>query len=222
MIQIITNVENGFWYTVKMLFTNPAAVIKGYLNGNTAKYYHPVRYLVIWMAVSAFLMLTSGVYDNQQDSLQDFMHVPKDDDAVARQKMIKEELKKYLNFIPLIIVPFISLASFWLYRKKQLNYAEHLIANAFIYGQLAIIGLLTTSIMSFYPKMILWAMPISLTTTALYLAYTHRNLFDIKTPIAIAKGFLITICGFLFFFISIIYFLFIGGITYVVITKVFL
>ena len=62
LLKIITNVEKGFWYTTKTLFSAPGAVVRDYWRGKTIKYYHPIRYLFIWATLSILLSLWFGVF----------------------------------------------------------------------------------------------------------------------------------------------------------------
>ena len=57
---VVTNVEQGFWYTTKTLFLNPALIITDYIKGKTKPYYNPLRYLIIWAVLSITFIYLGG------------------------------------------------------------------------------------------------------------------------------------------------------------------
>lgn len=141
LFAIITNVEKGFWYTARMLFIAPATVVCDYIAGKTIRYYHPFRYLFWWVTISVAINLSLGLYDRQQTEIQSYIGASEDQKAFKLQQDLQQEVKKYLTFIPVLLVPFASISSYLLFKKKGYNYAEHLVLNAYVQGQMAMIGI---------------------------------------------------------------------------------
>jgi DNA-directed RNA polymerase subunit RPC12/RpoP len=79
LIRIITNVERGFWFTLKQMFVAPATVISNYLNGKTKPYYHPFRYIFIWASIAVVIGLYFHFYDNSQDNFNDLLGINQSD-----------------------------------------------------------------------------------------------------------------------------------------------
>lgn len=52
-------VDRGLWHTVKDLTLRPGATIRRYLNGETKKYYSPIKYLLVVATLYYFLFLIS-------------------------------------------------------------------------------------------------------------------------------------------------------------------
>ncbi len=196
LFAIITNVEKGFWHTAGQLFQAPGDMISGYLTGKTARYYHPLRYLVIWVTFSVALNLSLGLYDRQQQEMKSIINTPTTESSEAAQQQIQNEVKKYLNIIPLAMVPFLSLMSYLFFIKKGWNYAEHLVLNAYTQGQMAMIGLpimLVSSVIWNTGIMFSIAMLISI----LYGAYVFKTFFKVGILQAIIKNILVHLFGYL-------------------------
>lgn len=177
----VINVEKGFWFTLKELFTRPDQVIVSYLGGATKKYYNPFRYYFIIIAVSAVLQVWLGTFDMQQTDLRKTLSPDISEEQLQTQLAIIEFMKKFLNFIPLIILPFIARFFKWMFRKQDWNYAEHLIGATFIYAQTTIIGIFAICAFYFFPEYISLALPFSFLISALYFAWAYGKIFKMNS-----------------------------------------
>jgi hypothetical protein len=190
LFNIITNVDRGFLHTAKMLLVAPGEMIRNYLQGQTRRYYPPLRYVVLLVAISVAINLWFGVFDQQQSEISSMMgEQPKVNEEVQRvQQQFNEGLKKYLNVIPLVLIPIISLFSYLFFRKKGWNYAEHLVLNAYLQGQLALIGLpfiITGVAVSMH--FAVQAMYAILIIGIFYAAYVYKNFFRVNMLQAFLK-----------------------------------
>ncbi len=196
----LTNLEKGFWYTFKMLFVNPGEVIRNFINGQTVRYYSPLRYLLLWIALSVGLSLSTGLYDRQQEKVQDITAYSDKPEVAEKQRQLQQqvnaEMRKYLNFMPLLILPFMALASYWVFRKRGQNYAEHLVLNAYVYGHTTAIGilplLLILAVPSLFPYLMLKVFLISI----IYYAYVYQSFYSTSLVKASFKAILTTIIGY--------------------------
>ncbi|MCB0594806.1 MAG: DUF3667 domain-containing protein [Lewinellaceae bacterium] len=222
-IEALTNVEEGFWYTMRALLTKPGIVAREYLEGKRKPYYHPVRYLLILITVVTLITLASGVYDLQQNEIlhlqNDALGLQPDESTVANQQKIQEEVKKYLNLVALLTLPFVSLVAFWLFRKRAYNYAEHLVMIAFWSAELAVIGLPIQLMFLFFPGIIIYAFPVSILVSSVYYGIGYRQIFDIGYGQAFTRGLLANVLGFFLMFIAIMAVTAIGVAIFVVIFK---
>lgn len=196
LISMITNVDNGFWFTMKELFIRPAEVIDSYLSGATRRYYNPFRYYFIIIAIGALLQLSLGLFDLQQAEIRKTLNPNMSEEALQQQLAIMEYVKKFLNIIPLFILPFIALAFKWLFRKRKWNFAEHLISTTFIYGQTSILGLIPLLVFYFVPQYIGWGFPLSILLSTLYFTYTYQKAFQLSVWSAFIRSLLAIIIGF--------------------------
>lgn len=190
LFNIITNVDRGFLYTIKMLLVAPGEMIRNYLNGQTLRYYHPLRYLIFTIAISVALMLSLGVFDRQQSDIQSMMGTQQSEEVAATQQKMNEEVKKYLNFLPLIMIPFLALFSYLFFRKQPWNYAENLVLHAYTQGQMAIIGTPVIVLSALFPAysstLILFPM---MGIGILYGTYVFRQFFQVPVFQALVKYF---------------------------------
>ncbi len=195
----ITNVDRGFLFTLRKLFSGPEEVVLGYLGGRTRPYYPPLRYLVFMMAISVLLQLSFGIYDSQQKGFQNALGGNLDEKTVAMQSAVQEEVKKYLNLVVLLVIPFFALVSHWMYRKKGLNYAEHGVMNAYLFGQNALIGLPIMIPAAIFPSVIPYIPLIGFLFGAVYYTYATSRIMKVSLLIAFLKYLVIAIGGFFLF-----------------------
>ena len=179
-IAIITNVESGFWRTVVDLFKQPAQVINDYINGKTKPYYHPLRYIIILTTLSALFNIYFGVFDATQTDMQHLFNPNATDEEIARQHKVNEYIKQYLNIIPILMIPFISIVSYRLFKKHQLNYAEHLVANTYMGAQLNFIGFPFLVLYAVFPEYTTFSIPLAALTSSLFYAYVYQGLFKVS------------------------------------------
>ncbi|MDX1939802.1 MAG: DUF3667 domain-containing protein [Saprospiraceae bacterium] len=198
LFNIITNVDRGFLYTAKMLFIAPGQAIRNYLSGQTRRYYHPLRYIIILVAISVAVNLSLGLYDKQQSDIQSMVGRPDNQEVIQVQQQFNEIVKKYLNIIPLLLIPMLSFFSYLFFRKKGWNYAEHLVLNAYQQGQLAFIGIPFMLIGSLMPEhLALQVMYFIIPFGILYATYVYRQFFQVGWLQAFIKYVLIFIISYI-------------------------
>ncbi|MEZ5056514.1 MAG: DUF3667 domain-containing protein [Saprospiraceae bacterium] len=64
-VNVVTNIEKGFWYTTHMLFKNPGELARNFLSGATVRIFNPFRFLIIWMSVMVFLNLSLNILEKR-------------------------------------------------------------------------------------------------------------------------------------------------------------
>lgn len=197
LLSMITNIDKGFWFTMKELFLRPAQVIQNYLSGATIRYYDPIRYYFIIIAVSALLQLSLGTFDLQQADLRDTLNPNMTEQQLQAQLKMVEYMKRFLNFIPLLVLPFIALCFKWAFRKQAWNYAEHLIGTTYIYAQTSIIGIFLIVELYFIPQFTSSIVPISMLISAAYFAYVYQHTFNKSYAKAFFLSLLAILGGFL-------------------------
>ena len=113
------NLERGLFYTIIELVKQPEVVIKDYLDGDRYSYMNPFRFLLVAasfyaIVVSVFGFSVEGIIEMEDGTPMDLGFI-----------------KEYSNLILLINVPLVALGSWLAFRRAKLNYAEHLVINAF-------------------------------------------------------------------------------------------
>lgn len=201
----LTNLEKGFWYTFKMLLLNPGVVVRHFIQGNTVRYYSPLRYLLLWITISVGLSLFTGLYDQQQAAMQEMTGYSQKNEVAEKQREVQQqiqaEVRKYLTVLPLLILPFMGLASYWMFRRRGQNYAEHLVLNAFAYGQTTAIGIPLMLLVLVFPVLLPYLFFKIILLSVAYYAYLYRSFFRIRIGGAIVKAFFTNLLAYFFAFL---------------------
>ena len=140
LIHGIWNVDNGFFFTIKELFTRPGHSIREFINGKRVRYFSFITLLVIILGISHFV----GEYS--QVKLSDLMP----ESSKESMNVIEVFTKKHPKITLLLTIPFYSIFSFLWFRKPKLNLTEHFVLNSYKTVVESIIGLIFTIITVFY------------------------------------------------------------------------
>jgi len=196
------NIERGFIHTLFGLFNNPGRIINDYLNGKTKSYFNPLNYILIVGGIYAFLVLSLNILDSSIASTNQILqneNMQASPEAIELQKHWVETVKKYVNFIPLLMIPFASLFSKWFYHKRKLFYGEHLILNTFIFAQSILISVVVAPLVLVIPGMLEIYPLINFSLTLLYFTYALFSIFKKSILNAFSGAVVIYMGGFVFF-----------------------
>jgi len=211
------SVEKGFFYSLIMLFIRPGILINDYLKGKTRIYINPLKYLLIVGGIFAFVMIKTDILDisyktgneiiyNSTEELQkEYKELQHKDQELKMQQNILSYLKKYVNIVPLFIIPFYSLVGLWFYRSRKLFYGEFLIIFSYTVAQTFLISVLIlvplvlifTELKQFFPL-------ISLISAIIYISYLLFKTFDQSLILSAIKGVLVYTLGTILFWIALI------------------
>lgn len=143
-ILAVFNFEKGMSFTIKNLLLTPGKTLTNYLfTAERTKHIKPMSFLILMVTIATFLTLQLIKSSNPDamsgNEINDVMAgnsvnlgdgVPqKLNDAV---EIFNTLIKQYYHIFQLLKIPFFALVTFWIFRKKQYNYAEHLIINSYI------------------------------------------------------------------------------------------
>lgn len=142
----LTNLEVGFIKTFFDFLRRPGQMTDNYLNGATRNYMKPFRYTFIWATIATVILIYSGVYDLQQESVLEFMtsngFQHEDNVASSAQNEIQALSKKFMSFLMLAAIPFNAFGTWIMFQASKLNYqgervnyryADHLIINTHLH-----------------------------------------------------------------------------------------
>ena len=123
------------------LFKNPGKVAREYiLEGKRKRYFTPFQYILLIGAAAAIVVVNSHYMENAVRAM--YMG---GGGVSTRQAAMMQQISylqgKYYNILILLQLPFLSLSTFWLYKKYRYNYAEHLTLNTFVTAQTTLIGM---------------------------------------------------------------------------------
>ncbi|MEO1214563.1 MAG: DUF3667 domain-containing protein [Bacteroidota bacterium] len=172
----VFQLDRGFFFTVKELFTRPGHSIREFISGKRKYFYKPIAYLLItttFYILSTFLMGTNTL---MVDLLIGFKSGMEASDSSQGQGMVDWVIRNqtYLTFL---VLPLFSLASYLTFARSGYNYVEHLVLNLYITGQQMIIYLI---FVFFIVEENVWmATPIILAIT--YNIWTYLQFFKEKS-----------------------------------------
>lgn len=141
ILSAITNVERGLWFTLNGLLRRPATVIQEYVNGRTRPYYHPLRLAFLLGTISIVLMFAFFDFEAAQASFAEQLNPNISEEQKELQLKANRAIRPFMNFLPLLLIPFFAIGTWWFHRKKQFNYAEHLVLNAYLYSLMTLVNL---------------------------------------------------------------------------------
>ena len=169
VINVIFNVEKGFLYTIKELTVNPGLVISNYLSGvGRYRYYNPFRYAFVVVTVSTLLFSWAGYFDDVTAANTN----PNPETSFVDTDVVKD----YSNLLVLPLIPFCSLATWLLFRRK--NLAEHLVINFFIFGHVSLFGFPQILLYLIVPESTQYLPAFSVVLLLTYLTIVYRKLYS--------------------------------------------
>ncbi|MBN1821317.1 MAG: DUF3667 domain-containing protein [Prolixibacteraceae bacterium] len=198
------NLEKGILYTLKMLFVNPGKVIHDYLSGSTKRYVNPLNYLLIIAGINAFLVLYLNILDNSvemSNNLLNYQGTENYQETMELQQRFIEVIKKYVNFMPLLMIPFASLVSKWYYYSGKLYYGEHLIIMTYLFGQSLIIGSFLSLSVLIFPDFIKIFPFVNISITLIYFVYALKRIYKRSVVSAIFGSIFIYVFGLILFMV---------------------
>jgi hypothetical protein len=200
-VEVITNVEKGFWYTTIMLFKNPGQVAREVLSGATVRYFNPFRFLVIWMTITAFINLSTNLLERAIEASNIFFEKSGDEALSIQPEMLEQAntLMEYMPLLTLFFIPFLGIVSYWLFRKEGYNFAEHMVALTYFYSAFSILNLAWYILYFVYPVSIIFSQALSGVVGIIYLIIAYKSWFGLKAWPAIWKGTMVFGWGNLFF-----------------------
>ena len=161
------NWDKGFMYTVKSLALRPGSAIRDYLLTDRSRYFNPVRFLLLTVAIATFLMVEGEFFDQALSNINEYN--AGDQKSMAQRQTRFAIYNEYQNVFQPFGVPVFALFSWLFFGGSGYNYAEHLVANAFLSGEVAVVSILTLPVVYYYTE---WY-PVLFLTSSLYFVWGY-------------------------------------------------
>jgi hypothetical protein len=145
-----THTDKGFLLTLKQLLHRPGHVAKEYIEGRRKKYFNPLSFLVITVAVSAVVSYKSGYFESfstrrpqsttqQQTEKQRVEDKPVVKKELSEANQIKMEVYRTIindgKIIGLVLItPLMAILSWIFFRKPKHSIAEHFVLQSYLFG----------------------------------------------------------------------------------------
>lgn len=150
----VTHTDKGILLLIKEMFVRPGHVAREYVEGKRKKYFNPITFLLILMAVQVYAVKKTDFYGKFTRQVQKVYA-----EMMAAQPNGKKGVEKFNSqiekadkqasmatdnnkLLTVVFIPFLSLLTWLLFMKSGLNYAENLVLNVLINGQMIVFFLL--------------------------------------------------------------------------------
>lgn len=198
--------ERGASLTFKELLINPGQFLRNYLSGKRVNHITPIGYVLLVGTISTLLYTYFG--DEIMNNMPFSEELTKDEGKVISTKDVVKYVSEHQVLSTLITIPLAAIISFRVYKKVGYNYAEHLVANAFLLSQQSMIMAL------FIPLLLITKVKlitiIMMVVSYIYLAWGYHQLFQVRVIWkSILKSMTTVILGYLFL---ILFSAFVGGV----------
>ena len=138
----VFQVNRGFLFTIKELFTRPGHSIREFLDGKRRQHYKPLAFVVLASTLYVISTYMIGGNTYLSDVISGITIGMNDDGNELSATNFLNWLANNPTYATLLLLPFFSLASYVAFVKSKRNYVEHLILNFYITGQQMVIYLI--------------------------------------------------------------------------------
>lgn len=167
-IRTFAEADRGFFYNVKNLTIAPKKTIIGYIEGKRANIYPPLSYAAIMIALFVLVDINFSItpFEVNQEGMEGNpgFNVGKEYGSFLRDNL------RYLWYLNIF---FFAIPTYLLFQTY--NFAEHVVINAFIFGQAALFAIILYPILP-WPVIV---NPIGYGTILLLYALTFRDSRDL-------------------------------------------
>lgn len=207
----VTHTDKGIIFLMKELLRRPGKVASEYVGGKRKKYFNPITFLLIMIAVQLFVSKKTDFFSEFTRSIKTWTQqiATKSRNPEAQLKMIEDQNKKTEKqvtgaldnnkLLTFLFIPFLSILTWLFFKKSGYNYAESLILNILVNGELSLIFLIF-AILPFlvWPSLVVvWLFLYSLVSW-IYTLIAYKQFFKQKWFITIVKGLTIQILYMIF------------------------
>ena len=180
LLHSFTHADKGFFHLLIQLFIRPGIVAKEYiLEGKRKRYFMPFQYILIIGTLGAFVAVNSHYFSNTM-SMIDKLNGPTSERQLKFIISFGGLISKYYNILILCQLPFFAFASYLIFKKYKLNYAEHLTFQTFISAQSTIISMLIMLIILLLKQSSIFLVPIVSAISFSYQIFAIKQFFNEK------------------------------------------
>lgn len=135
----VFQINKGLLFTIREFSLRPGQSIYNYLNGKRKPYFKPIAYV---FTLSTLYFLVSRIFGSEtiiNGFAAGWAEGATNEDIKKKGVLIIDWFGSNYGYTTLLLLPVFSFASYIGFRKFKLNYLEHIVINAYITGQQAII-----------------------------------------------------------------------------------
>ncbi|WP_295121207.1 DUF3667 domain-containing protein [uncultured Chitinophaga sp.] len=185
---VLTHADKGILFLAKEMVYKPGVVAAEYIAGQRKKYFNPLSFLVIISAIFALVALNSGYFEAMSagPSRTSYGKMPPIYAQYMKESMyIVVHHGKMISII--LIVPILTFLSWLFFKKKGYNFAENLVLQALIVGQIHL-----SMILLFIPAYLLFGAArlnnnVFQATFFVYMIVAYRQFFKNSILVTVLK-----------------------------------
>ncbi len=200
-----THADKGILFLIKEMALRPGLVLKEYIiEGKRKKYFNPFTFLLIILGFTVVInsYLHPFTQEMKPEMTEAIKKLPPEKQRTAlkiaeKSRIVNEFFEKKSNWVTLLSTPVISFVFWFMFRRRGLNYAEHLVAYVLMIGFLMLFTTITlTPLMSLTKGTIYhyWIVVCNLIFQLLYFAWGYKGFLDLQTK---KELFHVALAGFL-------------------------
>lgn len=197
----VTHTDKGILLLIKELFVRPGVVAREYAEGKRKKYFNPLTFILIMMAIQVFATKQTdfyGKFTRQMQQLYERIEKSSPNATKRKEKFNQqvEEADKRMTFandnnkiINFIFIPFLSLLTWLFFKRSGYNYAENLILNVLIGGQMVILFLVICIVpVMLKTSLVIIALYLFILVSFIYTLFAYKQFYRQKWGWVILKG----------------------------------
>jgi hypothetical protein len=170
----LTNVNQGFLYTIQALWRRPGKAVREYAAGRRVNYYPPHKYVLLIGAAATFFAARYQFFSTRYA----FMGEQAVTDTLPAGFLAYADT--YTTVINVVTIPVFALFSWWLLSKNAWNYAENMVLNSYITAQQLLLFVCMAPLFEihFFPHQFL--LPFYILLTLLYNVWVYVQFFRLS------------------------------------------
>lgn len=144
-----THADKGIFFLAKELFVRPGKVAREFNEGKRKKYFNPITYLLLVMALQIYLTRKTDIntyYINQIESIQE-AEIKIGNNATYQQmaavmSAMQENIVEHGKLINCLFIPIMAFLIWGMFRKSESNYAEVLVLTVMYIAHILLLYIL--------------------------------------------------------------------------------
>ncbi len=128
--------DKGIFFTIRELFVRPGEAIREFIGGKRVSHFKPVAMVFLLGSIYGLLFHYFDIGTPHQ-LLDD-----EDSKTVAIRNLANNWIASHYALATMLMLPFVSLSSYWAFYKTGYNLVEHFVMNCFITAQKLVVSLL--------------------------------------------------------------------------------
>ncbi|MGB5943824.1 MAG: DUF3667 domain-containing protein [Leeuwenhoekiella sp.] len=201
------NIENSMLRTFLALFTNPEAVIDGYIHGVRKKYLSAFGYFGIAITLAGLYVYIFNTF-LADDLFSEFAQVEETPEAemmMASIKNMMDTINDYQAVTSFLIIPLLAAITRLLFVDfNKYNYIEHLVIFLYVFSQYSIINSVVLILLTPFTVASVVISGLIQVVAIVYAAYVFKRLYELSAGQTILRVFIFLMISPIFFGIIIL------------------